>query len=299
MSDWLRAKYGLPPKEAPANSERPKPPLILSDSARAAVAQNHSAVSEWVSRNKLPELDETPAPPAPEVAWIEKLPPYVIFLDVETTGLKYVDRIVSFAAIRLSTAALYRKQLDLSFMHLIFDPGINSHPQAQQAHGYSDWILRHQDPFNEHSAGIWKFIHRAPLIVAHNADFDAGFLDRAFRLAGGPEIARETFCTMRAYQNLGLRGGASLAAAGRTIGLARRNEHHGALEDAWLCMLIYLWLHGCPLRFPPSEELYSAPSNIRQWPLPPDGRLPRRKNVLRRSASLQDAREADVDALRR
>jgi hypothetical protein len=39
-----------------------------------------------------------------------------------------------------------------------------------------------------------------------------------------------------------------LSAVCRHIKLARAGDRHGTIEDAWLAMQIYLWLHGCPLQ---------------------------------------------------
>jgi DNA polymerase-3 subunit epsilon len=51
---------------------------------------------------------------------------------------------------------------------------------------------------------------------------------------------------MKGYRALDLGGSAALSAVCRHIKLARAGDLHGAIEDAWLAMQIYLWLHGCP-----------------------------------------------------
>src|SRR5437879_12674457 len=53
---------------------------------------------------------------------------------------------------------------------------------------------------------------------------------------------------MQGYLALDLGGSASLSAVCRHIKLARAGDLHDAIEDAWLAMQIYLWLHGCPLQ---------------------------------------------------
>jgi hypothetical protein len=47
---------------------------------------------------------------------------------------------------------------------------------------------------------------------------------------------------MKGYRALELGGSASLSAVCRHIKLARAGDLHGAIEDAWLAMQIYLWL---------------------------------------------------------
>src|SRR6266550_1393933 len=66
---------------------------------------------------------------------------------------------------------------------------------------------------------------------------------------GGPGLAYLYLVFDAGSENnraLGLGGSASLSAVCRCIKLARSGGTHGAMEDAWLSMQIYLWLHGCP-----------------------------------------------------
>lgn len=211
--------------------------------------------------------------------WLERLPQAVTFVDVETTGLYSNDKIVSLAAIKLRTAPLAENRIDYESVHLVFDPGKKSHPKAEEVHGYSDWTLRHQDPFKLYAEVIWKFIHGASLIAAHNADFDAGFINREMVEAGCPPLNRPLFCTMYAYRDLGGKGRSTLDAACRQMGMSRKGREHGALEDAWLAMNLYLWLHDCPLRSPLTVAAMSPPVNMRSAPPPPDGPLPRRRKL--------------------
>jgi len=84
------------------------------------------------------------------------------------------------------------------------------------------------------------------------------------RLAGLPALARAVYCTMKGYRALGLGGSASLSAVCRHIKLARAGDLHDAIEDAWLAMQIYLWLHGCPIQGRLRGSLPRTPSNFRR-----------------------------------
>jgi hypothetical protein len=68
---------------------------------------------------------------------------------------------------------------------------------------------------------------------------------------------------MKGYRALGLGGSASLSAVCRHIKLARAGDLHDAIEDVWLAMQIYLWLHGGPLRGRLRGSLPRTPSNFR------------------------------------
>ena len=207
-----------------------------------------------------------------------KLPDFVVAVDVETTGVAPDDRIVSLGAIWLATASLAEGCFPVSYIHLVFDPGKKSHPKAAQIHGFDDWTLRHQEPFASYAARIREFLHAGDVIVAHNADFDLGFINRELAIAGQPPIAKPICCTIEGYRALGLNGSASLSSVCFEMGLHRKGTIHGALEDAWLALMVYLWLHGYEHCKPFSAcgqhlELF----NLRPAPPRPERALPRRK----------------------
>jgi DNA polymerase III epsilon subunit-like protein len=165
------------------------------------------------------------------------------------------------------------------------------HPNAAQVHGYSDSLLARQDPFETYVDEIRSFLCGADLIVAHNSKFDLGFINAELARANRPTIDRSSFCTMDACRELGIR--ASLDAVSRKLGLARSTRQHGALEDAWLAMMVYLWLHGCPTRAAPFNLVPVTP----RWPVG-DDRVPANaaSNAGRSLAGTTDE-AARIDAL--
>ena len=98
-------------------------------------------------------------------------------------------------------------------------------------------------------------------------------------MAGLPALTRPVYCTMKGYRALELGGSASLSAICQHIKLARAGDLHDAIEDAWLAMQIYLWLHGCPLQRRLRRSLPRTPSNFRH----PRTRPYRDQQGLRRS----------------
>ena len=195
--------------------------------------------------------------------WWDHLPASVVFCDVETTGLGNDDRIVSFGGIGMISRDLARRRPDLEYVYLVFDPGKRNRRGAQQIHGFSDSALRLQDPFPVHAADVRRFLTGYELLVAHNAAFDIRFINREMRLAGLPALNRPVYCTMKGYRALDLGGSAALGAVCHHIKLARSGDLHDAIEDAWLAMQIYLWLHGCPLQRRFRGSLPCTPSNLR------------------------------------
>ena len=195
--------------------------------------------------------------------WLDHLPASVAFCDVETTGLGNHDRIVSFGGIGMISRGLAKGRPNLEYLYLVFDPGRANRRAAEQIHGFSDSALRLQDPFAVHAADVWRFLTSYELLVAHNAAFDLRFINRELSLSGLPALTGPVYCTMKGYRALGLRGSASLSAVCRRIKLARAGDRHGGIEDAWLAMQIYLWLHGCPLQRRLRGSLPRSPSNLR------------------------------------
>jgi DNA polymerase-3 subunit epsilon len=139
--------------------------------------------------------------------WLDRIPASVAFCDVETTGLTKDDRIVSFGGIGMISNAQGRLRLD--YTYLVFDPGKSNHRDAQQVHGFSDWVLAVQDRFEVHAAQVWRFLTSYELLVAHNAAFDFRFINREMTLAGLSSLAGPIYCTMKGYRALGLGGSAS------------------------------------------------------------------------------------------
>jgi DNA polymerase-3 subunit epsilon len=195
--------------------------------------------------------------------WPNELPRSVVFCDVETTGLGKHDRIVSFGGIGMMNRDLAKGPPHLAYLYLVFDPGTGNHPGAAPIHGFSDSTLRLQDLFTLHAAKVRRFLTSHELLVAHNAAFDLRFINREMRLSGLPPLTRPVYCTMKGYRALELGGSASLSAVCRHIKLARAGNLHDPIEDAWLAMQIYLWLHGCPLQRRLRGSLPRTPTNLR------------------------------------
>jgi len=229
--------------------------------------------------------DDTAAPihlppqgaPASAPIWLNRLPGTVAFVDVETTGINSSDRIVTLAGVLLPTAPLVDGKFQLEYVHIICDPGRNNTPAAERLHGYSDWTLQHQEWFSENAEAVDNFLNKADLIVAHHAEFDLDFIGKEFIAIGKARPNKPAYCTMQAHQNSGIGGSASLDQVARRLGLSRGGDRHGALEDAWLVMLIYLAQHGCPYRVPFGAIPNPLPSNLLPAPTMPNGSLPQRK----------------------
>jgi DNA polymerase-3 subunit epsilon len=208
---------------------------------------------------------QTPAAEIP--AWLAPLPKNVLVIDTETTGLTYQDRVVTFAGILVDTAQLANARIVMRHIHLVFNPERPCHPRATAVHGHDDWTLSHQPRFSEEIEAIEGLFAGADQVVAHNASFDVRFIRREFEIAGQKLPERPVFCTMQGWRRAGLEGTAGLANAAGHFGMARAGEQHGALEDAWFALAVYLGIQ-TPVRLPGFDTVPNAGLTNRR-PVPP------------------------------
>jgi DNA polymerase III subunit epsilon len=184
-------------------------------------------------------------------------PKKLLFVDVETTGLSYEDRVITLGYVELDMVRLMDGENATSTGHLIFNPRRKSNPFAAAVHGYDDWTLTCQPDFSTHAEALIAPFERADQVIAHNAAFDERFLRTEFSLCGHMLKPARFHCTMKTYKTRHARPG-GLDKVLNHMGLQSRGKQHGALEDAWLCMKVWLWLNGLPA---PAESLLIPPSN--------------------------------------
>ncbi len=186
--------------------------LVLFLALVAAAVRNKQKPPEGISTNPPPAVAAPASPPPVPVLH------YVAAVDVETTGLEVHDSVVSLGIILIDMDALLcTRRFELKLNHLIFDPGRPSHPEARRVHGYSDAFLRSQEKFADSLDSICELIDAAELIVAHNAEFDVGFINRELAACNRPRIAAPSFCTMMAWRER-FSGSASLTSVAAILG---------------------------------------------------------------------------------
>ncbi|APE27508.1 DNA polymerase III subunit epsilon [Aurantiacibacter gangjinensis] len=165
-----------------------------------------------------------------------------IIFDTETTGLdpNTGDRMVEIGCIEM----VNRVATGRTF-HEYFNPDRDMPMEAEKVHGLSIGFLSDKPRFAEKAAALLDFIADDPL-VAHNAQFDFGFLN--FELAA---CGREPVSTDRMVDTLVLarrrHPGAkhSLDALCTRYGVDRSQRTlHGALLDAELLAQVYVELTG-------------------------------------------------------
>jgi len=224
---------------------------------------------------KIPQT-VAPLPVKKHSSALQKFPDTIAFLDVETTGLHSRDRIVTLAVALLDTCEIQEGKAQISFIHRIYNPGIHCQPDAERIHGHSDWTLRQQLFFIDEAKEVSEFISKAGMVCCHNAEFDLNFVNREFVHAGIPAIKVPIYCTMKRYRQQ-YAGSASLANLGAQLGLQRQTNMHGALEDVFLTMNVFLVLNKVSLRISIPDVDKLGFQNLREVPPQPMGTLPPRK----------------------
>ena len=168
-----------------------------------------------------------------------------VVLDTETTGLEVSKghRVIEIGCVEL----LNRRRTHRTF-HRYVQPDRDIDPAAEEVHGITRQQLADEPRFPDIADEFIQFISGAELII-HNADFDVGFLNHEFQLAG-----------------LKTKKIADCSAVVDTLALARRlhpgqrnnldalckryyvdntgRDFHGALLDAQLLADVYLAMTG-------------------------------------------------------
>lgn len=165
-----------------------------------------------------------------------------VIFDTETTGLDpNEDRIIEFGAVEL----VNRFPTGRSFHAYINPQGRQVHPEALAVHGITDASLVDKPSFDGIFPDLLAFIEGAHLI-AHNANFDIGFLNAEFARLGAdlvePARVVDTLAIARRKHPMGPN---SLDALCRRYGID--NSHrtkHGALLDSELLAEVYIELIG-------------------------------------------------------
>lgn len=165
-----------------------------------------------------------------------------IVFDTETTGLdSRLDRIIELGCIEL----VNRFPTGRTFHHYIHPQDRAIDPEAQQVHGIGLADLEGKPCFHEIAEEFLAFIDGAAL-VAHNANFDIGFINAEFRRCGHPAVGLERVVdTLAIARRKHPMGPNSLDALCRRYGIdLGRRAKHGALLDSELLAEVYIELAG-------------------------------------------------------
>ncbi|MDR0494401.1 MAG: 3'-5' exonuclease [Treponema sp.] len=164
--------------------------------------------------------------------------------DIETTGLdNRRDSIVEIGAIRFNEQGIIGRYSQL------IDPGVSMPPGAGRVNNITDAMLAGQPSVQEILPAFLNFAEDS-VIVAHNAPFDCGFVNQSLsRLyddgyASCSSLPNQVIDTLPLARHL-LPGRAhyNLQELSASLGF-KAEAAHRALDDACLCMEIFIHLMG-------------------------------------------------------
>lgn len=163
-----------------------------------------------------------------------------IVLDTETTGkdVQAGHRVIEIGCIELIERAPTGRDF-----HVYLNPERDSESGALAVHGLTREFLSDKPRFADVMEAFLSYLGDAELVI-HNADFDLGFLDHEFELAGRPLRLRERHAvtdTLQLARQLHPGQRNSLDALCRRYAVDASNRtYHGALLDARLLAEVYL-----------------------------------------------------------
>lgn len=165
-----------------------------------------------------------------------------IIFDTETTGLESKqDRIIEIGGVELINNFPSGKTL-----HIFINPGDRKvHPDALAVHGITDEFLKDKPSFGEVAPKIIEFFDGARWI-AHNANFDMGFINAEFERIGLPPVPGDQVVdTLAMARRKHPMGPNSLDALCRRYGIDNTHRaKHGALLDSELLAEVYIEMNG-------------------------------------------------------
>ena len=165
-----------------------------------------------------------------------------IILDIETSGLDYKEghRIIEIGCIELN-----RKEVGSHF-HQYINPLKTLTEENIKIHGITNEFLEDKPLFEDVADKFLNFIEDSQ-IIAHNANFDVGFLNYELEKISKPQIAKDRVVdTVIIARNRFPGQQVNLDALVKKLkvnSLVDR-EFHGALKDAKILTDVYLELQG-------------------------------------------------------
>jgi DNA polymerase-3 subunit epsilon len=165
-----------------------------------------------------------------------------IVFDTETTGLDPAsgDRLVEIGCVEM-----VNRVVTGSSFHAYFNPQRDMPMEAERVHGLSSTFLADKPLFGERAGELLAFIGDSPL-VAHNAQFDFGFLNHELAACGHEPVNLDRMVdtlTIARRRHPGAKH--SLDALCSRYGIDRSHRvKHGALLDAELLAQVYVELTG-------------------------------------------------------
>jgi DNA polymerase-3 subunit epsilon len=165
-----------------------------------------------------------------------------IILDIETSGLDYKEghRIIEIGCVELN-----RKEVGSHF-HQYINPLKTLTEENIKIHGITNEFLEDKPLFEDVAEEFLSFIQDSS-IIAHNANFDVGFLNHELEKLSKPQIDKDRVVdTVVIARNRfpGQQVNLDALVKKLKVNILVDREFHGALKDAKILTDVYLELQG-------------------------------------------------------
>ena len=165
-----------------------------------------------------------------------------IILDIETSGLDYKEghRIIEIGCVELN-----RKEVGSHF-HQYINPLKTLTEENIKIHGITNEFLEDKPLFEDIAEEFLSFIQDSS-IIAHNANFDVGFLNHELEKLSKPQIDKDRVVdTVVIARNRfpGQQVNLDALVKKLKVNTLVDREFHGALKDAKILTDVYLELQG-------------------------------------------------------
>ena len=165
-----------------------------------------------------------------------------IILDIETSGLDYKEghRIIEIGCVELN-----RKEVGSHF-HRYINPLKTLTDENIKIHGITNEFLEDKPLFEDVAEEFLSFIQNSS-IIAHNANFDVGFLNHELEKLSKPQIDKDRVVdTVVIARNRfpGQQVNLDALVKKLKVNTLVDREFHGALKDAKILTDVYLELQG-------------------------------------------------------
>ncbi len=188
------------------------------------------------------------------------LPTRVAFVDIETTGLRFLrDRIIEIGIIRMEDGVVTK-----TYQTLV-NPNTYLPPEISQLTGIDNAVLENAPSFSHVAKEIAEILSDC-VFVAHNARFDYSFLKQAF-FQEEMTFSPKQLCTVKLFKYFYPRKKShNLDSVMETFAIPCKTRHR-AFDDALVLVSFYEKL----LQTVPQEELEKAYNIITKKPSLPVG----------------------------
>lgn len=174
----------------------------------------------------------------------------IVVLDTETTGMNKDNgpHYEGHRIIEIGAVEMINRKLTGRYFHVYIRPDREIDPEAVAVHGITDDFLKDKPSYADVHDEFVAFINGAEM-VAHNASFDAGFIDHEFRLLNKAVPILDDLCkvtdTLAMAKQLfpGKRNNLDVLCGRYGIDNSHRTLH-GALLDAEILADVYLLMTG-------------------------------------------------------